>query len=206
MPAIDFPDVNAMQPLFFATPEDFRAWLAEHHADARELWVGFYKKGSGLPSITWPEAVDEALCVGWIDGVRKSIDERSYMNRFTPRRAESTWSAVNLKRMAELIRDGRVLPAGLAAYENRSEAKSGRYSYEQRGEAKLDEDMERQFRANTAAWKYFQEQPPWYRKVTTWWVVDAKKEETRQKRLAKLIEDSAHGRPIGPLKRPGRTK
>ncbi len=144
--------------------------------------------------------------MGWIDGVRKSVDERSYMIRFTPRKASSTWSAVNLKRMAELIRDVRVLPAGLAAFESRSEAKSGLYSYEQRGEARLDADMERQFRANAAAWKYFQDQPPWYRKMTTWWVVSAKKEETRQKRLATLIEDSAHGRPIGPLKRPGKAK
>jgi len=195
-----------MSPHFFATPEDFRRWLEKHHASASELWVGFYKRGTGKPSITWPESVDEALCVGWIDGVRKRIDDESYVIRFTPRKATSTWSAVNIKRMGELIREGRVLPAGLAAFEKRSEKKSGIYSYEQRKEVELGEAYERQFRAHGAAWDYFQAQPPWYRRLATWWVVDAKKEETRQRRLATLIEASAQRQSIRGLERPGKDK
>jgi uncharacterized protein YdeI (YjbR/CyaY-like superfamily) len=185
---------TAAEPRFFATPADFRRWLEEHHATARELLVGFYKKDSGKPSITWPESVDEALCVGWIDGVRKRIDDESYTIRFTPRKASSTWSAVNIKRITELIAEGRVLPAGLAAFEKRSEEKSGIYSYEQREAAELDPEAEKQFRANEAAWEFFQAQPAWYRKTAIWRVVSAKKEETRQKRLALLIEASAGGR------------
>jgi uncharacterized protein YdeI (YjbR/CyaY-like superfamily) len=194
---------SADDPLFFATPADFRAWLAEHHATARELWVGFHKKGSGRPSITWPESVDEALSVGWIDGVRKSLGEHSYAIRFTPRQPQSIWSAVNIRRMAELTREGRVLPAGQAAFDKRKEEKSGIYAYENRDQARFDEAAERRFRANQKAWEYFQAQPPWYRQTATWWVVSAKKEETRQKRLATLIEDSAQGRPIAGLDRTG---
>jgi uncharacterized protein YdeI (YjbR/CyaY-like superfamily) len=190
-----------VDPQFFATPADLRAWLQEHHASSSELWVGFHKKGSGRPSITWPESVDEALCVGWIDGVRKSLGDDRYTIRFTPRKPTSTWSAVNIQRMAELTREGRVLPAGQTAFDRRSEAKSGIYAYEQRDQAVLDEDAERQFRANEPAWEYFQAQPPWYRKTAIWWVVSAKKEETRRKRLATLIDDSAHGRPIAQLDR-----
>jgi uncharacterized protein YdeI (YjbR/CyaY-like superfamily) len=199
-------DKTAINPRFFATPEDFRQWLEEHHASASELWVGFYKVGSGKPSITWPESVDEALCVGWIDGIRKSIDDESYMIRFTPRKATSTWSAVNIKRMAELQSQGRVLPAGVKAFEKRTEKKSGIYAYEQRGSAELDEASERQFREQKAAWEFFQAQPPWYRKTATWWVVSAKKEETRQRRLASLIESSAQRQPIRELTRPGKSK
>ncbi|HYU34776.1 MAG TPA: YdeI/OmpD-associated family protein [Thermoanaerobaculia bacterium] len=198
--------LTAVQPHFFATPEDFRRWLAEHHASARELWVGFYKRGTGKPSITWPESVDEALCAGWIDGIRKRIDDESYVIRFTPRKASSTWSAVNIKRMAELIREGRVLPAGLTAFEKRSEKKSGIYSYEQRNEAALGEELEQKFREHKAAWEYFQAQPPWYRRTATYWVVSAKKEETRQRRLAVLIEASAQEQPIRELKRPGKAE
>jgi uncharacterized protein YdeI (YjbR/CyaY-like superfamily) len=193
------------EPLFFATPADFRRWLEEHHASARELWVGFYKRGSGRPSITWPESVDEALCAGWIDGVRKSLDEESYVIRFTPRKASSTWSAVNIKRMADLIEQGRVLPAGLAAFEKRSEKKSGIYSYEQRKTAELDDTSQKLFRKQAAAWEYFQAQPPWYRRTTAWWILSAKKEETRQKRLALLIEASAQERCIPGLSRPGKS-
>jgi len=195
-----------VEPHFFATPAEFRRWLEEHHASARELWVGFHKKGSGRPSITWPESVDEALCFGWIDGVRKSIDDESYVIRFTPRKATSTWSAVNIKRITELIGQGRVFPAGLEAFERRSEKKSGIYAYEQGESAKLDKAHEQQFRAQKAAWEYFQAQPPWYKKTATWWVVSAKKEETRQRRLAFLIEASAEGRPIRELTRPGKSK
>lgn len=195
-----------IEPLFFAAPADFRRWLEENHANARELWVGFYKRGSGRPSITWPESVDEALCAGWIDGVRKSLDEESYVIRFTPRKASSTWSAVNIKRMAELIEQGRVLPAGLAAFEKRSEKKSAIYSYEQRKTAELDEASQKLFRKHKSAWEYFQAQPPWYRRTTAWWILSAKKEETRQKRLATLIEASAEERWIPGLSRPAKSK
>jgi uncharacterized protein YdeI (YjbR/CyaY-like superfamily) len=190
-----------MNPVFFATPSQFREWLEEHHDSASELWVGFYKKGSGKRSITWPEAVDEALCFGWIDSVRKSIDDESYTNRFTPRKPRSTWSAVNIKRVGELTAMGLMRPAGLKAFEARSEEKSGIYAYEQRDNAALSEEYERQFRANEKAWEFFQAQPAWYRKTATWWVISAKREETRLKRLAMLIEDSAEGRTIGPLTR-----
>jgi uncharacterized protein YdeI (YjbR/CyaY-like superfamily) len=167
--------------------------------------VGFHKKGTGKPSITWPESVDEVLCVGWIDGVRKSIDADSYMIRFTPRKETSIWSEVNMKRMGELIREGRVLPAGLQAFERRIEAKSGIYAYEQRGTAVLGEELEQRFRAHPAAWEFYQVQPPWYRRTTAWWVISAKREETRLKRLAELVEASAQARPIRGLERPGKS-
>jgi uncharacterized protein YdeI (YjbR/CyaY-like superfamily) len=189
-------------PVFFATPAAFRAWLEAHHATVRELWVGFYKKATGRPSITWPESVDEALCFGWIDGIRKRIGDSSYMIRFTPRQPRSTWSSVNLGRIEELSRQGRVHPAGLRVYEQRSEARSGIYAYEQRQAAALDAAAEAQFQANAAAWRFFQAQPPSYRRLAIWWVVSAKREATRQKRLTTLIDDSAHGRPIAPLTRP----
>src|SRR5579871_3940968 len=184
-----------MTPTFFPTPADLRQWFEANHATARELLVGFYKKGSGRPSITWPESVDEALCVGWIDGVRKSLDEHSYVIRFTPRKRSSVWSAVNVKRVGVLTEQGRMRPAGLTAFEARQENKSGIYSYEQR-QARLAEPYEGMLREDAAAWEFFQAQPPSYRKAVGWWVVSAKKEETRLKRLAQLIEDSARGRRI----------
>jgi uncharacterized protein YdeI (YjbR/CyaY-like superfamily) len=190
---------------FFTTPAEFGAWLEANHAQATELWVGFHKKGSGLPSMTWPQAVDEALCFGWIDGIRKSIDETSYANRFTPRKARSTWSAVNHKRAQELIAEGRMRPAGLRAFAARTENTSGIYSYEQRDAAELGDALERQFQANHAAWDFFQAQAASYRKAAIWWVVSAKREETRQRRLTGLIEDSAAGRRIASLTRPERT-
>jgi uncharacterized protein YdeI (YjbR/CyaY-like superfamily) len=185
---------SGLSPTFFATPEDFRAWLEKHHEREQELLVGFYKKGSGLPSITWPESVDEALCFGWIDGVRRSRDEDSYTIRFTPRKPGSNWSAVNVARVEELTRQGRMRPAGLAAFEKRSEAKTGIYAYEQKEGAALEKAEEKQLRANKAAWEFFQSQPAWYKRTAIWRVVSAKKEETRRKRLAKLIEESAAGR------------
>lgn len=191
-----------MEPRFFATPSEFRAWLEEHHEDASELWVGFHKKGSGNPSMTWPESVDEALCFGWIDGLRRSIDGASYKIRFTPRKPRSTWSLVNVRRVAELTGVGRMRPPGLRAFEARRDDDVGTYSYEQRNVAELEPAHEQRFRANEAAWDFFQAQPPSYRRAATWWVVSAKKEETRSKRLATLIEDSEHGRPIKPLTRP----
>ena len=192
------------EPHFFATPEEFRAWLEEHHADATEVLVGFYKKSSGKPTMTWSESVDEALCFGWIDGVRRSIDDESYTIRFTPRRPRSTWSAVNIERAKQLTRLGRMTPAGLEAFEARPDDASMVYSYEQRHAAALAAGHEREFRANEAAWEFFQKQPPSYRKAAIWWVVSAKKEETRRKRLATLIGDSAEGRRVAPLTPPSK--
>ncbi len=189
-----------MKPTFFSSPAKFRQWLKANHAKAQELWVGYYKKDSGKPSLTWPESVDEALCFGWIDGVRKSIDEVSYMIRFTPRKPRSIWSAVNIKRATELLELGLMQPAGLEAFQNRQEARSVVYSYEQRGQ-KLDDAYEKKLRANKKAWAFFQAQPPWYQRAVSWWVTSAKKEETRLKRLATLIEDSANGRTVTPLTR-----
>ena len=186
---------------FFATPNDFRKWLAANHEKAQELWVGFHKKKSGRPSITWPESVDEALCVGWIDGIRKGLGEESYAIRFTPRKAQSTWSAVNIARVAELTRQGRMRPAGLAAFERRSDERSAIYAYEQRKTAAFDAAFEQQFRANANAWEFFQSQPPGYRKIATYRVISAKRPETRRKRLAQLIADSAAGRRIRELTR-----
>ena len=179
-----------MKPTFFSTPAAFRKWLRLHHTTAKELWVGFHKKHSGRPSISWPESVDEALGVGWIDGIRKRIDEESYAIRFTPRRRGSIWSAVNIRRVAALTNEKRMQPAGLAAFAARRENRSGIYAYEQRSE-QLPELYAGLLRKNKAAWKFFQAQPPSYRKVIGWWVVSAKQEATRRKRLAKLIAASA---------------
>jgi uncharacterized protein YdeI (YjbR/CyaY-like superfamily) len=190
-----------VKPKFFATAVELREWLERNHATATELLVGFYKRGSGKPSITWQELVDEELCFGWIDSVRKGIDEVSYSNRLTPRKARSTWSAVNIARAKELIRLGRMHPAGQKAFERRTDERSAIYSYEQRKKARLDPEAERSFRANKKAWAFFQAQAPGYRKTAIWWVMSAKREETRQKRLATLIGDSQNGRTIGPLTR-----
>jgi uncharacterized protein YdeI (YjbR/CyaY-like superfamily) len=181
------------EPTFFATPARFRAWLKKHHETADELLVGFYKKGSGRPSITWPESVDEVLCVGWIDGVRRNVDEESYSIRFSPRQPASVWSAVNIRRVAVLIEEGRMTPAGLAAFEKRRENRSGIYAYEQRPQD-LPEPHATTFRQDAAAWAFFMAQPPYYRKTLVWWVVSAKQEATRESRLAKLIAESAAGR------------
>lgn len=186
--------------LFFATPDEWRSWLAENHEQAQEVWVGYYKTNSGKPSITWSQSVDEALCFGWIDGVRYSIDEISYKIRFTPRRPGSNWSAVNIKKVEEMIARGRMTPAGLKAYEARKPDKSGVYSYEQ-ARPQLDPAYEEELRGNAAAWQFFQSQPAWYRRTAGHWVMEAKREETRRKRLATLIEDSAQGKTIGPLTR-----
>ncbi len=185
-----------MEPLFFPSPADFRAWLEANHEHAQELWVGYYKKGSGKPSLTWPESVDQALCFGWIDGLRKSIDADRYMIRFTPRKPGSNWSAVNIRKVDELTGQGLMRPAGIRAFENRKEAKSEIYSYEQRENAALNQAQEQQLRANPQAWEFFQSRPGSYRKAAIWWVVSAKKEETRARRLAELIALSAEGRLI----------
>jgi uncharacterized protein YdeI (YjbR/CyaY-like superfamily) len=191
------------EPTFFLTPADWRAWLEANHEMEPEILVGFYKRGSGKPSITWPESVDQALCFGWIDGVRRSLGEEAYTIRFTPRKATSTWSAANVKRFGELREAGLVAPAGVAAFERRREDRTGIYSYEDGNEAQLPEDFERRLRANAKAWEYFSARPAWYRRTAIHWVVRAKKPETRERRLATLIEDSANERTIGLLTRPG---
>jgi uncharacterized protein YdeI (YjbR/CyaY-like superfamily) len=185
---------------YFKTPADFRKWFEKNQESSQVLWVGFYKKGSGKPSITWPESVDEALCFGWIDGIRKSLDEASYTIRFTRRKQGSVWSAVNTKRAQELIELGRMRPAGLAAFQARTEDRSSRYSYEQQG-AKLVGEYEKKFKANRRAWKFWSSQPPGYRRTAGWWVMSAKKEETRLKRLEQLITDSANERIIASMAR-----
>jgi len=181
---------RSLKPTFFPTPAAFRKWLAKHHATEDALWVGYYKKDSGKPSITWPESVDEALCFGWIDGVRKSIDEISYRIRFTPRRARSSWSRVNIGRVAVLVEEGRMQPAGLAAFQARSEKNSEVSSYEQR-EEKLDARYEQLLKRNRTAWRFLQAQPPWYRRTVARWIMSAKHDETRERRTEKLLSYSA---------------
>ena len=187
--------VSSGEPLFFAGPVQFRTWLETQHDKLAEQWVGYYKVGSGEPSMTWPESVDVALCFGWIDGIRKSIDDRRYRIRFTPRRRDSHWSARNLARMAELLATGQVAEAGLAAYRDRNRAKEGQASYEQ-GDVSLPPRYEAELRADPAAWRYFQAARPSYRKQVAWWVVSAKREETRRRRLAVLVESCARDEPI----------
>jgi len=183
-----------MNPTFFATPEAFRAWLERHHSTAEELQVGFHKKDSGTQSVTWPEAVDQALCFGWIDGVRRRIDDARYAIRFTPRRRGSTWSAVNIRRVAALEAQGRMRPAGRKAFAQRSAAKSRTYSYERRDSAKLDAALRKTFMADPKAWAFFLAQAPFYQRKVIHWVVTAKKKATRVKRLHQLIDAFSSGR------------
>jgi len=189
-----------MPVTFFPTPTHFRDWLQEHHQQHAELLVGFYKKGSGKPSITWPESVDAALSFGWIDGVRRRIDGQSYSIRFTPRKARSIWSAVNIKRVQELTLQGLMRPAGLKVFEARLAERSAIYSFEQPNIA-FEAAQERQFRASKPAWKFFESQAPWYRRAATWWVVSAKRADTKAKRLATLIADSSASRTLRHLTR-----
>jgi uncharacterized protein YdeI (YjbR/CyaY-like superfamily) len=194
-------DSIVMEPTTFERPQDFRAWLEQHHESEPELWVGYYKKGSGKPSMTWPESVDEALCFGWIDGIRMSIDAERYMIRFTPRRARSIWSGVNIACVAVLTNEGRMRPAGLESFEARREDRSGIYSYEQRDEAVFDPAFEKRFRAKKKAWGAFEAMPKSYPQAAIRWVMTARKEETRERRLATLMEASAAGRTVPPLTR-----
>ena len=182
-----------MKPEFFQTSADFETWLEQNHATATELWVAFYKKDSGKPSITWPESVDQALCFGWIDGIRKGVDENSYQIRFTPRRRGSIWSAINIKRAKELVRQKRMRPTGLKAFTARIENKTGIYSYEQRS-TELKQPYAKLLKKNKAASNFLKKQPPSYRKMIGWWIISAKKEETRMARLTKLISESAKGK------------
>jgi uncharacterized protein YdeI (YjbR/CyaY-like superfamily) len=193
-----------MKPQFFTHPDEFRAWLEANHAVEREIFVGFYKKHTGRPTLTWEQTVREALCFGWIDGLTRRIDDESYCIRFTPRNPRSNWSAVNVRHVEELLRAGRMHPAGIAAFEARTPPKTGVYTYENRDQAKLSREQQRRFRANGRAWEFFQAQPPGYRKSAIFWVVSAKREETRARRLATLIDDSAHGCRIAPLRPPER--
>ena len=214
-----------MKIRYFKSPNDFRRWLQKNHETTQELWVGYYKKSSGQPSVTWPESVDEALCFGWIDGIRKSVDDLRYTIRFTPRRRGSIWSAINIKRAKELVRQKQMRPTGLKAFAARIENKSGIYSYEQRNTElsdkglmkplgvaafnarkenrsgiysyeqrsdSLDGPYQKMLRQNKAAWEFFYAQPPSYRKAIGWWIVSAKQEATRLKRLQRLIEESAN--------------
>ena len=180
-------------PTFFKTPAAFRAWFAKHAATESELLVGFYKRDSGKPSITWPESVDEALRVGWIDGVRKRIDDEAYSIRFTPRKTTSIWSAINIERVRVLTQEGRMTEQGLQAFAHRREAKSKVYAYEQTETAALSPQEEALFRKHAPAWKYFEAQPPGYRHQMLWRIVSAKRPATREARLLKLIDASASG-------------
>jgi len=198
------PAVTLVQPTFFTTPGEFREWLEANHEGATMLWVGFHRRATGRPSLTWPESVDQALCYGWIDGLRKGLDAASYAIRFSPRKPGSYWSAVNTKRAHELVALGLMRPAGLAAFAARDEARTRQYSFE-REAAALDQEQEQHFRAQPAAWEFFQAQPPSYRKPALLWVVSARREETRRKRLEALIADSAAGRRISMLKPPRTT-
>jgi uncharacterized protein YdeI (YjbR/CyaY-like superfamily) len=193
-----------MTPTFFRSSAEFRAWLEKNHSYETELLVGFYRKESGKAGITYPEALDEALCLGWIDGVRKRLDDASYTVRFTPRKPGSIWSAVNTRRVAELIKAGRMHAAGQKEFEQRDRRRTKLYSYE-RETAKLEGEYEPRFRANQKAWEFYQAQPQGYRRVSAFWVMSAKREETRMRRLQQLIESSAKGRRIDMLT-PGRKK
>jgi uncharacterized protein YdeI (YjbR/CyaY-like superfamily) len=183
-----------METRFFETPAEFRAWLAENHGTATELGVVLHSKASGKPTMTWSDAVDQALCFGWIDSVARRLDDTSRVQRFTPRKPKSNWSAVNIKKVEELTAQGLMAPAGLAAFARREEARSGVYSYENRHLASLDPEREAMFRADPGAWEFFLRQPPSYRQLAIYRVMTAKREETRSKRLAQLIEASADGR------------
>jgi uncharacterized protein YdeI (YjbR/CyaY-like superfamily) len=192
-------------PHFFATPKHFRDWLEKYHATERELTVGFYRKGCGKPSITWPESVEEALCFGWIDGIRRKLGDESYTIRFTPRKPTSIWSKINLATIERLIASGRIAPAGMKIYEVRDQARTNLYSFEREDAAFTPKQLKR-FRKYPKAWKFFEAQVPSYKKPATWWVVSAKQEATREKRLNALIECSAQGLKIPQLRRPGDKK
>jgi uncharacterized protein YdeI (YjbR/CyaY-like superfamily) len=186
--------MERMEQRYFKTQAEFRAWLVEHHATATELGVVLHRKSSGEPSMTWSEAVDQALCFGWIDSVARRLDDTRRVQRFTPRKPKSSWSAVNIKKVAELTARGLMTPAGLAAFGRRDEARSSIYSYENRHLAALDPEREALFRADARAWEFFARQPPSYRQTSIYWVMNAKREDTRSSRLAKLISVSLEGR------------
>ena len=191
------------EAIYFGSPAEFRAWLEQHHESATEVFVGMWKKATGKQVMNWSQAVDEALCFGWIDGIAKRVDDQSHKQRFTPRKPTSNWSAVNVKKVAQLRDESRMRPAGEAAFARRRPEKTGVYSFEQPDEPAFSPEQQAQFEADAAAWAYFQARPPWYRRTATWWVISAKREDTRARRLATLIADSAAGRTIKQLTRPG---
>jgi uncharacterized protein YdeI (YjbR/CyaY-like superfamily) len=190
-----------MDPFFFATPDELRAWFEHHSANATELLVGYYKKGAGRSGIKHSEAVEQALCFGWIDGIGRRIDDERYQVRFTPRRKGSVWSAVNVAKVTELTERGLMHPSGVHAFESRRPDRVATYSYEQPEGAELGEEQLARLRAEPAAWEWFSKQASSYRRSAAHWVISAKRPETRERRLAQLITDSAAGRPVPPLTR-----
>ncbi|MDP1675519.1 MAG: YdeI/OmpD-associated family protein [Bacteroidota bacterium] len=186
---------------FFKTPATLRIWFVKNHDTVQELWIGFYKKDSGKTATTYREALDEALCFGWIDGIRKSVNELSYTNRFTPRKEKSTWSAVNIKRVGELKKLKLMKPPGLKAFEKRDVKQTNLYSFEQQKNPKLPATFVKQFKENTKAWKYFSSQPPWYQRISVWLVISAKQEKTKLNRLTELIKHSENETTIPQLTR-----
>jgi uncharacterized protein YdeI (YjbR/CyaY-like superfamily) len=188
-----------VKPIYFSSPQDFYDWLEQHHESDDEVYVGYWKKHTGKPSLTWSEAVDQALCFGWIDGRLNRVDEDRHMQRFTPRRPGSNWSKINVEKVAKLQEAGKMRPAGLAAFERRDESRTGVYSFER--EAELAPEYEERLRANRAAAEYFDSRPPWYRRTAVHLIMSAKREETRLRRLERLIEDSAAGRDLKELRR-----
>jgi uncharacterized protein YdeI (YjbR/CyaY-like superfamily) len=187
------------EPIYFESPQAFYDWLEQHHETDVEVYVGFHKQHTGKRAMSWSEAVDQALCFGWIDGRSNKIDDDRYMQRFTPRKPGSNWSKVNVEKVAKLKEAGLMRPAGLAAFEKRTDEKTGVYSFERQSE--LPPEYEARLRENTAAAEYFDSRPPWYRRTAIHLVMSAKREETRERRLAQLIEDSAAGRDIKQLRR-----
>ena len=185
--------------VYFGSPLEFRAWLEKHHVSETELLVGFHKVGTGKAGMTWSESVDQALCFGWIDGVRRSVDEHRYTIRFSTRKPRSNWSKINMAKVAALRKAGLMTPAGEKAYAAREEKRSGVYSFEQERPRELSPGFQKRFKANKKAWEFFQSQAPWYRRTITFWVMSAKKEETREKRITTLIADSAKNRRVGIL-------
>jgi len=187
-----------MKPRFFSSPEKFREWLERNHDSTSELLLGFYKKSSGKKSVTYAEALDEALCYGWIDGVRKNLDETSYTIRFTPRKARSIWSLVNVRHVERLTKEGRMRPAGIEAYARRDPKRTGIYAFENRPR-EFSPEFEKAFRKNKTAWRFFEKQPPGYKRVIVFWVMEAKKEETRLKRFKQLVNLCEQGLRLGLL-------
>lgn len=186
---------------YFDSPAAFRRWLEQHHATATELLVGYHKAHTGRPSMTWPESVDEALCFGWIDGIRRRVDEDRYTIRFTPRKASSNWSLVNIRRATALIEEGRMHASGRRVFDARRADREGVYSFEQRAAAQFSAAESRRFRRHRDAWRFFTAQPPGYQRTATYWVTSARRPETRSRRLDTLIADSASGQRLASLRR-----
>ena len=190
---------EAVKPAFFASADAFRRWLEANHGSVKELWVGFYRVHTGKQGLAYSQAVDEALCFGWIDGLKKRFDDESFVQRFTPRRTRSTWSDVNTRRVGALQKAGRMAPAGLEAFAARDPKRAGLYSFENRDKLFFDAAAQKRFRANPRAWTFLEAQPPGYKRTATFWVMSAKRDATRERRLAQLIDASARGERLGTL-------